>query len=193
MNKRCIGRESLIRMAGTWLLGAMLLAGCSGASATRSATTASDSAASASTATATTAAKPAEAATVTRVVDGDTIKVRIGSTDATVRLIGIDTPETVDPRRPVQCFGKEASAHTSALLPKGTAVQLVADVESRDKYQRLLRYVYRSSDGLFVNDALVRDGYARVYTYPPNVAHAKEFVAAEREARASQRGLWSAC
>lgn len=134
-----------------------------------------------------------EIATVVRVVDGDTIRVRVGTTQESVRLIGIDTPETVDPRKAVQCFGREASDRTKALLPVGTTVRLVADVEGRDRYKRMLRYVYRDADGLFVNEALVRDGYARVYTYPPNVAHANDFVAAERDARANQRGLWSAC
>ena len=71
--------------------------------------------------------------------------------DERVRLIGIDTPETVDPRKPVQCFGKEASDHTKALLPAGTAVRLERDAEARDRYDRLLAYVYRASDGLFVN------------------------------------------
>ena len=121
---------------------------------------------------------------VTRVIDGDTIELLGGER---VRFLGIDTPETVKPNTPVQCFGKEASAYTKALL-EGKTVTLTRDVEDRDKYGRLLRYVYL--DGLFVNEALVRDGYARVYTYPPNVNHAQEFVAAERIARSEKRGLW---
>ena len=132
-------------------------------------------------------------AVVKRVVDGDTIVVHMGGRDERVRLIGIDTPETVDPRKPVQCFGKEASAHTHELLPPGTIVRLERDVEPRDKYDRLLAYVYRLSDGLFVNLALARDGYAQQLTIPPNVAYTDQFRAAVREARDAGRGLWSAC
>ena len=110
-----------------------------------------------------------------------------------MRLIGIDTPETKDPRRPVGCFGREASHHTSRLLRAGTKVRLAYDVERTDRYGRTLAYVYRSRDGLFVNAALVRDGYAYAYTYPPDVAHADELVALQREAREAGRGLWSAC
>ena len=131
-------------------------------------------------------------ASVVRVVDGDTVEVRIGGREETVRLIGIDTPETVDPRSPVECFGEEASDRAKALLPVGTEVRLVADVEPRDRYDRLLAYVYRD-DGTFVNLALVEDGYASVLTYPPNVAHASEFTAAAARAREGGRGLWGAC
>jgi micrococcal nuclease len=130
---------------------------------------------------------------VTKVTDGDTIHVHIGGGDETVRLIGIDTPETVDPRQPVQCFGKEASNRTKELLPLGTEVRLVRDVEARDRYARLLAYVYRVKDDLFVTLSLAEDGYADVLTYPPNVAHADDFVAAVREAREAGRGLWGAC
>jgi micrococcal nuclease len=125
-----------------------------------------------------------------RVVDGDTIVVSGGER---VRLIGIDTPETVDPRRPVQCFGREASAHMAELLPPGTAVRLVADVEATDRYGRTLSYVYRAGDGLFVNAAMVEAGFAVTATYPPNVAHADDLAALAREAREAGRGLWSAC
>lgn len=135
----------------------------------------------------------AGAAEVVGVVDGDTIVVRLGGAEERVRLLGIDTPESVDPRSPVECFGKEAAAHTASLLPPGTPVRLVRDVEARDRYERLLAYVYRIDDGTFVNLRLVEDGYAAVLTYPPNVAHADEFVAAAGEARESGRGLWSAC
>ena len=130
---------------------------------------------------------------VSRVVDGDTIRVRVGGRDERVRLVGIDTPETKDPRKPVQCFGKEASARTTALLPAGTRVRLVRDVEQRDRYGRLLAYVYRSRDDLFVNLSLVEDGYAVTLTYPPNVAHAEEFRQAAARAREAGRGLWSRC
>src|SRR5687768_2219912 len=92
---------------------------------------------------------------VERVVDGDTIVVSGGER---VRLIGVDTPETRDPRRPVGCFGKQASDFTAALLPAGSRVRLVGDVEQRDRYQRLLAYAYRLPDGLFVNAELLRRG-----------------------------------
>ena len=128
--------------------------------------------------------------TVVSVTDGDTIVVAGGTR---VRLIGIDTPETRDPRKPVQCYGKEASAHARALMSVGSGVRLVYDVEHFDRYDRTLAYVYRLSDGAFVNASLVRDGYAQSYTYPPNVRHADEFVALAREAREAGRGLWSAC
>ncbi|MFN2503572.1 MAG: thermonuclease family protein [Acidimicrobiales bacterium] len=127
---------------------------------------------------------------VLRVVDGDTIVVAGGHS---VRLIGVDTPETKDPRRPVQCYGREAAAFLSSLLPKGTAVRLVGDEEPRDVYDRALAYAYRLPDGLFVNAELVRNGYAQVLTIPPNVAHSEEFVALAADARNANRGLWSAC
>lgn len=130
---------------------------------------------------------------VEKVVDGDTIEVTHAGRKEKVRLLGIDTPETKDPRKPVQCFGREASAHTAELLPPGTEVRLVHDVERRDRYDRVLAYVYRASDGLFVNLALARDGYADLLTYPPNVAHTTELSAAVAEARREQRGLWQAC
>jgi micrococcal nuclease len=130
---------------------------------------------------------------INRVVDGDTIHVQIGGHDETVRLIGIDTPETVDPRQPVGCFGKEASAHTKELLPKGTEVRLVRDVEARDRYDRLLAYVYRVKDDLFVNLELAEQGFADLLTYPPNVAHVDDFTAAVAAARDAGRGLWGAC
>jgi micrococcal nuclease len=130
---------------------------------------------------------------VVEVVDGDTIEVRLGGRTEKVRLLGIDTPETKDPRKPVQCFGKEASRHTAELLPPGTAVRLERDVEERDRYDRLLAYVYRASDGLFVNLELARGGFADLLTYPPNVAHTGEFQAGVAEARREQRGLWQAC
>ncbi len=132
-------------------------------------------------------------AQVVRVVDGDTIVVRLAGAQEKVRLIGIDTPESVDPRAEVECFGREAGRRTAALLPPGTAVRLVRDVEARDRYSRLLAYVYRASDDLFVNLALVAEGYAAVATYPPNLAHVEALAAAARTAREQGRGLWGAC
>ncbi|HEX2701437.1 MAG TPA: thermonuclease family protein [Acidimicrobiales bacterium] len=133
------------------------------------------------------------AATVIRVVDGDTIHVRINGFDEPVRLIGIDTPETHGKGGLRECFGAEATERMAALLPTGTSVRLVRDVEARDRYDRLLAYVYRASDGLFVNLAMAEDGYATTLTYPPNVAHTDEFVAAVGTARLRQRGLWHTC
>lgn len=128
--------------------------------------------------------------TVRRVVDGDTLLLAGGER---VRLIGVDTPETKDPRRPVQCFGQEASSFTASLLPPGSRIHLVGDVEQRDTYDRLLAYAYRLPDGLFVNAELVRQGYAQVLTIPPNVAHADQLVELARQAREAGRGLWGAC
>lgn len=132
-------------------------------------------------------------ATVERVVDGDTIDVLIGGRRETVRLIGIDTPESVAPTRPVQCFGKEASRHLEAMLPAGTEITLVRDVEARDVYQRLLGYVVRSDDSLFVNLELVAAGYAAVLNYPPNDHYADVLSRAEADAVAADRGLWGHC
>lgn len=131
--------------------------------------------------------------TVTKVVDGDTIDVRIGRQIRRVRLIGIDTPETKDPRKPVQCFGKEASARTAALLPPGTEVQLERDIEETDIYDRTLAYVYRASDGLFVNLSLVAEGLADTLRIAPNTAHAATFAQAAAQAKKQQLGLWKAC
>lgn len=127
---------------------------------------------------------------VRRVVDGDTIEVIGGER---VRFIGVDTPETVAPDRPVGCFGKEASRFTASIIPPGTPVRLVGDVEQRDRYGRLLAYVYRQADGLFVNAELLRQGYAQLLTIPPNVAHTDEFTAIARQAREGAQGLWAAC
>ena len=135
----------------------------------------------------------AGAAVIERVVDGDTVIAKIDGKSERVRLIGIDTPESVKPNTPVQCFGKEASDFTTRLLPAGTPVRLVRDVEARDDFGRLLAYVYRASDGLFVNEELTRQGYARVLTITPNVAHSADFVASARDARNASLGLWSHC
>jgi micrococcal nuclease len=130
--------------------------------------------------------------TVVRVIDGDTIDVRIGHRVVRIRLLGIDTPETKDPRKPVQCFGAEASRRTAELLPAGTIVQLEADRETHDAFGRTLAYVHRD-DGLFVNLSLVTDGYADVLTIAPNGSHSAEFSAAAAAARSAPRGLWKVC
>ena len=139
------------------------------------------------------ASLPAGTGVVSKHTDGDTIRVKIDGAEERVRFIGVDTPETHGRNGLIECFGRQAAAHTAKLLPIGTAVRLVRDVEARDRYGRLLAYVYRADDNLFVNLALARDGYADVLTYPPNVAHASEFVAAVADARDHDRGLWSAC
>ena len=142
-----------------------------------------------------------ESASVLRAVDGDTIEVeitgrvegpgagaaRIGETYV-VRLLGIDTPESVSPRQPVECFGKEASAATAALL-EGVEVRLVKDVEEVDGFERLLRYVYMGAE--LANARLVANGYASSFTYPPNVRHSRLFVELQRQARENDRGLWA--
>ena len=127
---------------------------------------------------------------VRKVVDGDTIDVSGGER---VRLIGVDTPESVAPDRPVGCFGREASRFTASLVPPGTPVRLVGDVEQRDRFGRLLAYVYRQADGLFVNAELLRQGYAQLLTIPPNIAHTDELSAIARRAREGSQGLWAAC
>ena len=142
-----------------------------------------------------------EEGVVTNVVDGDTVDVEItgrsegpGAGEAEVgseyrvRLIGIDTPESVKPNSPVECFGEEASVAAAALL-EGAEVKLVKDVEETDQYDRLLRYIYIGSE--MANARLVVNGYATAYTYPPNIRHSELFVQLEREAREGNRGLWS--
>jgi micrococcal nuclease len=131
--------------------------------------------------------------TVIDVIDGDTIDVRLGYKRQRIRLLGIDTPETKDPRKPVQCFGHEASEHTSQLLPVGTIVRLEHDLEEHDIYNRLLAYVWRASDGLFINLDLVTGGFADILSIAPNTAHADEFRAAMVAAKAAPRGLWQTC
>lgn len=123
---------------------------------------------------------------VTRVVDGDTIEIDGGTK---VRLIGIDTPETVDPNRPVGCYGKEASDFTKSQLV-GKQVRLEKDVSETDKYGRLLRYVW-IGDSLF-NKKLVEEGYAQVSTYPPDVKYQEIFLTAQTNARNGNKGLWVA-
>ncbi len=132
-------------------------------------------------------------ATVVHIVDGDTIDVMVGSRRERVRLIGIDTPETKKPNTPVQCFGPEATKFTTSLLPIDASLHLERDVVARDDYGRLLAYVYLAGDGTFVNLKIVRQGYARPLTIPPNVAHAEEFVEAARAAEAGNIGLWAQC
>lgn len=125
-------------------------------------------------------------------VDGDTIVVELDGKHEHVRLLGIDTPETKDPRRGVQCFGKEAAAATRSMIA-GRAVKLLPDTKQgdRDSYGRLLRYVY-FEDGTTVNERLVYDGYAFAYERFPT-ARLERLQQLEADAKKNQRGLWSAC
>jgi micrococcal nuclease len=129
---------------------------------------------------------------VLRVTDGDTIRVSIDGRSERVRYIGVDTPESKKPGTPVQCFALKAAAENRRLVG-GQRVRLVTDVEERDRFGRLLAYVYRVRDGRFVNAELVRRGFARTLTIPPNVRFADRFAALATEARRAGRGLWSAC
>lgn len=126
---------------------------------------------------------------VERVVDGDTLVIRYRGVSTTVRLLGVDTPETVHSNKPVERFGREASAFTKQLL-ENEEVRLDFDLERFDRYGRLLAYVYRASDGLFVNEVLLREGYAHAYTRFP-FRYLDRFRQLEAEARASRRGLWA--
>ena len=123
-------------------------------------------------------------AKVARVVDGDTIKLESGES---LRYIGIDSPETVDHRKPVQCYGKEASAKNKELV-EGKTVKLEKDVSNTDKYGRLLRYIWLND--VLVNELLVREGYAQSYSYPPDIKYQNRFVEAQRLARQENKGLW---
>lgn len=124
---------------------------------------------------------------VTRVIDGDTIEIDGGEK---VRYIGIDTPETMDPRKPVQCFGVESSKKNKELV-EGKTVRLEKDITDRDKYNRLLRYVWL--DDTLINLALVKGGFAYSYSYPPDIKYQDKFVTAQKEARETKVGLWNAC
>jgi micrococcal nuclease len=129
-------------------------------------------------------------ARVVRVVDGDTIEVSIGGSIDDVRYIGIDTPETVKPGEPVQCYGPQASDFNHRLVD-GATVRLEFDRELRDIYGRLLAYVFVGND--FINEELVRGGFARTLEIEPNTSRAHELAAAEQQAGEADRGLWGSC
>jgi micrococcal nuclease len=165
-------RTSLIRHPA--LLALVVVVGCQGGSSPASTTVAG-------------------AAVVEFVIDGDTVDVVIDGEEERVRLIGIDTPESrVEGGQP-ECFGPEAAAFTAELLPAGTPVRLKRDVVGRDDYGRLLAYVHRIDDGLFVNEAIVRQGYATPLTIEPNDTFAGVFAAAATAAESDGLGLWAAC
>lgn len=127
---------------------------------------------------------------VSRVVDGDTFEISVDGATDDVRMIGVDTPETVKPGSPVECFGPQASDFTHRLLD-GRTVRLEFDRERRDVYDRLLAYVYLGDR--FVNAELVDGGYARTLEIEPNTSHAGELARLEEEAGAAGRGLWGVC
>lgn len=132
-------------------------------------------------------------ATVVSVVDGDTIDLDFGGRRERVRLLGVDAPESVHPSVPTQCFGPEASHALDALLPAGAAVRVERDLEARDRYDRLLLYVYRQDDDLFVNRWLLDNGLADTAFYEPNTARAPELTLAVGAARSGGIGLWGSC
>lgn len=129
-------------------------------------------------------------ARVTSVIDGDTLEVTVAGRSERVRLLGVDTPETVDPHRPVGCYGPEASAFTARRLA-GRTVRLRFDRQRRDRYGRLLAYV--EVDGRRFNDELLTGGYARLLVIPPNGRHGRAMLDQELAARSAGRGLWGAC
>jgi micrococcal nuclease len=134
---------------------------------------------------------PGHVATVTRVVDGDTAHVQFRGRDVTIRFIGVDTPETVAPGRPIECFGPEASHFTTRELT-AEKIRLEFDVERIDPFGRTLAYIWLS-DGTLFNETLVRRGFATVATYPPDTKYVDRFEAAEHTAKRADRGLWGVC
>lgn len=132
-----------------------------------------------------------QTAKIIEVIDGDTVTLDNGER---LRYVGIDTPETKHPRKGIECFGKKASEKNAELV-LGKTVRIEKDVSERDRYDRLLRLVYlRTEQGeLFVNDYLVRQGYARAVTFPPDVTYTNRFREAQQEAQDNNRGLWGEC
>jgi micrococcal nuclease len=134
-------------------------------------------------------------ASVVLVVDGDTVRLRIADTTETVRLIGVDTPETKHPTKGVQCYGPQATQFLAQLLPVGSVVRIERDVEARDAYRRLLLYLYVTVNGteVFVNRELVVRGFARPLDIAPNSRYGDVFVTAAFDAQQNARGLWKWC
>jgi micrococcal nuclease len=131
--------------------------------------------------------------TIITVIDGDTVDIEIDGRTERVRLIGVNTPETKHPTKPIECFGPEASAYMTQQLPKGTDVRIVRDTEARDRYGRMLLYLYRNSDNLFINLDLISRGYGTPMSIEPNTFHRNDFVHAAALAEATNVGLWQAC
>lgn len=130
---------------------------------------------------------------VTNIVDGDTLDLDIEGVTERVRLLGIDTPESVSSSTPDQCFGVEATEALRGLLPLDSRVSIERDTEARDRYGRLLLYLYRDTDQLFVNEWMVSSGYANAVAYAPNDRLAARLTLAEAGARSRGDGLWSQC
>ncbi len=135
----------------------------------------------------------AETATVEWVIDGDTLDLIIAGRQERVRLIGVDTPESVSRDTPIQCFGEEASTALKGLLPVNSEVRIERDIEARDRFGRLLLYVYRAEDNLFINEWLVANGYADTLFFEPNIAFRSSFTERRNAARSEQLGLWASC
>ncbi len=135
----------------------------------------------------------AEIAIITYVVDGDTVDVVIDGREERVRLIGIDAPESVSRDTPVQCYGPEASDALTGLLPVGSEVRIQRDVDARDRFGRLLLYVYRSNDDVFVNEWLIANGFADTMFFEPNITYRNRFVGVRNDARTAGVGLWGVC
>lgn len=127
------------------------------------------------------------------VIDGDTVDFLFDGVEERVRLIGIDTPETKRPNEPIECFGPEATEFVKQLLPVGTPVRVERDIVNRDDFGRLLGYVYRADDGIFINYEIMRQGFAQTLSIPPNDLYAELFADAARAAESDNVGLWAAC
>ena len=137
--------------------------------------------------------KQSYATSVANVIDGDTITAMIDGKQMSIRLIGIDTPESSTSTRPEECGGEEASQFLRSALPRGTSILLTRDQELLDPYDRLLAYVFRKSDGLFVNLAIAKYGMASELSFPPNTSHATHIRKAVTTARNTNAGVWSLC
>lgn len=137
--------------------------------------------------------KQSYATSVASVIDGDTITATIDGKQMSIRLIGIDTPESSTSTRPEECGGEEASQFLRRTLPQGTPILLTRDQELLDPYDRLLAYVFRKSDGLFVNLAIAKYGMASELSFPPNTSHASHIRKAVTTARNTNAGVWSLC
>lgn len=136
---------------------------------------------------------PAGVATIEWVIDGDTVDLMIAGEQERVRLIGIDTPESVSRDTPIQCFGAEASMALKGLLPVGSEVRIERDAEPRDRFGRLLLYLYRAEDDLFVNQWLVANGFADTLFFEPNTTYRSSFTDLRNQARSAALGLWASC
>jgi micrococcal nuclease len=181
--RRPASRVAVIGLLALVTMAAVLLAGCRPDAPPRLATSPSERASWPH------APAGAVGARVERVVDGDTFIADVAGRSERIRIIGVDTPETVDPNRPVQAYGKQASSFAERML-SGVTVRLVGDVEPRDRYGRLLAYVWLP-DGTFWNALLAAEGYAQLITIPPDVTYASLFRRLVDEARSAHRGLWA--